>query len=90
MTLEITPTELRKNVYKLLDQVLKSGEPIRVKRAGKHLIISAADPASRLGNLENHPDCIVGDPDDLVHMDWSQGWNPKDSNIHQHYSHAAW
>ena len=77
MVLEITPTELRKNVYKLLDQVLKSGEAIKVKRNGKHLLISAADPISKLKNLESHPDCIVGDPEDLVHMDWSQDWKPK-------------
>lgn len=76
MALEITPTELRKNVYRLLDQVLKSGESIRVKRNGKHLLISAADPVSKLANLESHPDCILGDPEDLVHMDWSQDWNP--------------
>ena len=76
MTLEITPTELRQNVYKLLDQVLESGEPIKIRRGGKQLLISAADPISKLDNLESHPDCIVGDPEDLVHVDWSQDWNP--------------
>lgn len=77
MVREITPTELRNNVYRLLDQVLKSGEPIKVKRNGKHLLISPVDPVPKLENLESHPDCIVGDPEDLVHMDWSHDWNPE-------------
>jgi len=77
MVMEITPTELRKNVYKLLDQVLASGEPIKVKRNGKLLLISAVDPVSKLENLESHPGCIVGDPEGLVHIDWSQDWDPK-------------
>jgi len=77
MALEITPTELRRNVYRILDRVLESGEPIRVKRNGKHLLISAAEGASKLENLESHPDCIIGDPEDLVHLDWSANWNPR-------------
>jgi hypothetical protein len=42
MPLEITPTELRKNVYKLLDKILESGVPIEVKRKGKRLLITPA------------------------------------------------
>jgi hypothetical protein len=76
MPLEITPTELRKNVYKLLDKILEGGVPIEVKRKGKRLLITPAEPVSKLERLENHPDCIVGDPEDLVHMDWSKEWTP--------------
>ena len=77
MTLEITPTELRKNIYKLLDQVLESGNPIEIKRKGKRLLITPVEPESKLEHLESHPDCIVGDPEDFVHMDWSKEWSPK-------------
>jgi hypothetical protein len=77
MTLEITPTELRKNIYKLLDQVLESGDPIEIKRKGKRLLIVPEEPEKKLECLESHPDCIVGNPEDFVHMDWSEEWNPK-------------
>ena len=75
MSLVITATELRKNVYKLLDNVLKSGIPVKVKRKDKTLIIIPAEPVSKLECLDDHPDCIVGDPEDLVHIDWSGEWN---------------
>ena len=77
MPLEITVTELRKNIYKLLDKVLETGLSIGVSRKGRRIIISPAEPESKLEHLESHPDCIAGDPDDLVHMDWSQEWRPK-------------
>ena len=77
MPLEITPTELRKNIYKLLDQVLESGDPIEIKRKGKRLLIAPAEPEKKLERLESHPDCIVGNPEDFVHVDWSGEWNPK-------------
>ncbi len=76
MPSEITATELRKNVYKLLDQILESGVPIEVKRKGKRLIIIPAKPVSKLERLEEHPDCIVGEPGELVHIDWSNEWTP--------------
>ena len=37
--------------------------------------ISAAETPSKLQNLKRR-DCIVGDPEDLVHLDWSNGWRP--------------
>jgi antitoxin (DNA-binding transcriptional repressor) of toxin-antitoxin stability system len=78
----ITASELRANVYRLLDQVLETGEPLEIERAGRRLRIVAADPGPPVGSkLERlkgrgNPNAIVGDPEDLVHMDWSVYWNP--------------
>ena len=76
MTIQVAPTELRKNIYKLLDQVLESGKPIEIKRKGRRLLIVPAEADAKLDRLEGHPDCIAGDPEDLVHMDWSDEWQP--------------
>ena len=73
----ITATELRKNVYKLLDNILESGIPLKVKRKDKTLLITPAEPVFKLECLDDHPDCIVGNPEDLVHMDWSEEWKSR-------------
>lgn len=74
MQKKITATELRKNIYKLLDEILNSGVPLEVERKGKRLIIVPADAVPKLDLLEPHADCIIGDPEDIVHMDWSKEW----------------
>lgn len=72
----ITASELRRNVYRLLDQVLETGEELEVTRNGRRIRISAVPQPSKLDNLVPHPDYIVGDSNDLVHIDWSSEWHP--------------
>ena len=72
----ITATELRRNVYQLLDQVLETGRPLEVERHGRRLVIEPAERRARLDRLEPHPGCIAVDPESLVHMDWSDQWKP--------------
>jgi prevent-host-death family protein len=68
----ITVTELRGNIYKLLDEVLRTGIPIEVKKGGKKLRIVPAEPSSKLQNLISRPDVINGNPEDIVHMTWEK------------------
>jgi len=77
MTIHVTATELRKNVYRLLDQVADSGETVEVTRKGKRLRIAPVGIGGKLDSLQPHPGCISGDPDELVHMDWSESWQPE-------------
>ncbi len=76
MPRKVTATELRKNIYKLLDQVLSSNVPLEIERKGRRLIITPADRKPRIESLLLHEDCIVGDPEELVHIDWSGEWRP--------------
>jgi prevent-host-death family protein len=71
----VTVSELRQNIYQLLDQVLDTGVPLEIERRGKTLRIVPEPPLDKLDNLKRR-DCLVGDPEDLVHMDWSQEWRP--------------
>jgi len=73
-----TATRLRANIYRILDEVLETGRPVEIEHRGKRLRIVLAQPRSKLDNLEPHPDCIVGDPEDLVHIDWSEYWHVED------------
>jgi prevent-host-death family protein len=72
----MTVTKLRQNLFKVLDRVLDTGVPIEIKRKGKKIRIVAVEPVSRLEKLEPHPGTIVGDPEDLVHMNWFGEWKP--------------
>lgn len=71
----MTVSELRQNIYQLLDQVLDSGVPLEIERKGRKLRIVSEPPHDKLDNLKRR-DCLVGDPEDIVHMDWSQEWRP--------------
>ncbi|MFZ5482220.1 MAG: type II toxin-antitoxin system Phd/YefM family antitoxin [Myxococcota bacterium] len=72
----VTASDLRANIYKLLDEVIETGVPLVIERNGHRLTIVPEEPVSKLDRLEPHPDTIVGDPEDLVHMDWSSYWKP--------------
>lgn len=74
----LSVSRLRENVYNLLDQVLATGVPLEIERKGRLLRIVAveADGHDKLANVIPRPDFIIGDPDDLIHMDWSAEWNP--------------
>jgi antitoxin (DNA-binding transcriptional repressor) of toxin-antitoxin stability system len=66
----VTPTQLRTNIYNLLDEVLKTGLPLEIKKGDKKLRIVPVDEVDKLKNLVARPDVIQGDPDDLVEIDW--------------------
>lgn len=70
----ISATVLRQNVYNILDEVLATGQPVEVERKGRILRIVPEEVPSRLAGLTTH-DWVVGDIDDLVHIDWSSEWS---------------
>lgn len=72
----VNPSELRANLYRLLDEVLETGVPLEIERKGRRLRIVADSPPSKLDRLVPHPGTVIGDPEDLVAMDWSSYWNP--------------
>lgn len=71
----ISSTKLRENIYQILDEVLKTGQPIEVRRKGRSLRIVPEQTVSRMANLRRRP-TIIGNAEDLVHRDWSGEWNP--------------
>jgi hypothetical protein len=66
----VTPTQLRTNIYNLLDEILKTGLPLEIKKGDKKLRIVPVEEVDKLQNLVARPDVIQGDPDDLVEIDW--------------------
>ena len=65
-----TATELRAHLYELLDQVAKTWRPIHVTRGGVELSIVRKPATRSRRRARTLPDLVVGDPDDLIHMEW--------------------
>lgn len=72
----MTPTELRANLYRVLDHVAETGEPVEIARGGRTLKIVLDAPKDKIKNLPKRPEYLTVDPDSIVHLDWSGEWKP--------------
>jgi hypothetical protein len=70
----LTASRLRADVYRVLDRVIQTGIPAEIERRGKVLRIAPVEAVQRLKQLPLRPGFIKGDPEDLVHLDWSHEW----------------
>ncbi|MBI5083020.1 MAG: type II toxin-antitoxin system Phd/YefM family antitoxin [Acidobacteria bacterium] len=71
----ISATELRANIYQILDEAIATGKPVEVERKG---VVLQVVPPRKKRDLSKMPkrNCVIGDSEDLVHMDWSVYWKP--------------
>ncbi|MBI4729879.1 MAG: type II toxin-antitoxin system Phd/YefM family antitoxin [Acidobacteria bacterium] len=78
MEKRLTASKLRENVYRILDHVLRTGRPVEIERRGHvlHIVPARTHQPSRLEGLATHARALEGDPEDLVHLDWSSEWRP--------------
>lgn len=68
-------TELRKKIYKVLDQVIETGISVPIERKGRRLRIVLEDPVNKLDKLKKREGMNV-DPDDIIELNWEQEWKP--------------
>lgn len=71
----VSPTELRANIYKLLEEVLNTGVPIEINKGGRKLRIVPVEKSDKLQNLVSRPSVITGNPDDLADIHWEHEVN---------------
>jgi hypothetical protein len=69
----ITPSELRKDLYNLLDQVILTGKPIEVKRRDKVVKIMVEPSKLKLNNLKRR-EVFNCEPDEIIHNNWEKEW----------------
>lgn len=69
-------SEVRANIYKLLDEVVETGVPLEIERKGKILRVMPPEDSSRLAKLARRDDFMKCAASDFVHMDWSEEWKP--------------
>jgi prevent-host-death family protein len=71
----ITASKFRENLYRILDEVIETGAPVEVVRKGAVVKLVSEKPVSRLDRLPKRSRSLfVGDPDDIIGMDWSKEW----------------
>ena len=68
----VTPTELRANIYQLLEEVLQTGIPLEINKGDRKLRIVPVERVNKLQNLVSRPAVITGDADDLADLHWDQ------------------
>ena len=74
MVMKLSLTKARADLYKIVDRVLETGVPVEIERRGRKIRIVPVRPKSKLDNLVKHPGTIIGDPEEIVHVDWSGEW----------------
>ena len=72
--MKTTATELRSNLYKYLDRLLETGEVLEIERKGRILRIVAEDAPPKLSRIRKK-DTIIGDPETLIEIDWTDTWD---------------
>lgn len=82
--MKTTASQLRANLYKLLDQVLETKEPIEIERNGQIIKIvppgyaepKPYKPKNKFSQLKDRKSFYKCDPEDLFQNDWLKDWKP--------------
>jgi prevent-host-death family protein len=69
-------TNLRKDLFKVLDRAARTGRPVEIESKGRKFRIISLEPLDIFSKLEKHPDVFSGDLDDLIRIDWMTEWHP--------------
>jgi hypothetical protein len=73
----MTPTELRNDIYRVLDDVLNTGIPQEILRGDRSLmIVPAGGQRLRLADLPRR-EALACSPDELIATSWEQEWSPE-------------
>ena len=72
--IKMTATRLRQDIYNILDKVIETGIPVEIERKGSKLKLFPEKRKNKLDNLKKR-DLVVGDPEDIINMDWMKEWN---------------
>jgi len=74
----LTATKLRQNLYRILDEILDSGIPVKINRKGEILKIVPEKKKSKLERLEEHR-TITGNPKSIIDINFDSEWKEKDN-----------
>lgn len=72
----ITTTELRASVYRVLDQVIETKQPVEIIRSGRRLRIVLVEESPRVPTEALLPNLLLVPANEFDHIDWSDEWKP--------------
>ncbi len=73
--MKLTASKLRENIYRILDRVAKTGEPVDIQRGETTLsIVPKSRLFRKLSRLQKQS-LTDEDSDRFEHIDWSSEWN---------------
>lgn len=78
MSKTMTATELRANLYRVLDEVGATGKPCRIVRGGQAFVIDREPPRKKRRDLSKLKKrrLFKGSFEDLVNTSWESEWKP--------------
>ncbi|GAG24381.1 unnamed protein product [marine sediment metagenome] len=74
----LTATKLRQNLYRILDEILDSGIPVKINRKGEILKIVPEKKKSKFERLEEHS-TIIENPESIIDINFDSEWKEKDN-----------
>lgn len=72
--MKMKTTAFRASIYKVLDRIEKTGEPVEIERKGSLFRVIPVSKSSKLERLKRR-EIMKVDAESLVHSDWSREWN---------------
>lgn len=75
----ISATELRRNIYRILDEVLETGAPRYVSRHGRILMLVEASPGRRRFGDGPRRKATALSLDELAKVSWADEWSAEDT-----------
>ena len=70
----VNATTFRSNLYKLLDEILETGNSLKIRKNNRILEISAKPKQKKMDRLSKHK-CLNVPPESIIHTDWIEEWN---------------
>ena len=67
----LTATKIKENWNQVLDELITKKTLVEFEHKGMRFQIAQIGSANKLDRLVPRPQTIVGDTEDLVHVDWS-------------------
>jgi hypothetical protein len=75
--MRLTASKLRQEVYKILDEIIRTGKPAEIERNGHLLkIVPVKHHYNKLNKLKKHR-LTEEDSDNFEHIDWTSEWKGK-------------
>lgn len=66
----LNASRLRADIYRVLDTVIDTGEPVEIEKRGRVIKLVLALEPKKLDRLVPRPGFIQGDPSDLADVSW--------------------